>query len=111
MSKDFYYKIHSIVENIENEEKRVREINKKQFVKTELETIQENIELAAKKDGKYMLVRYSPPDYILAKMSLIEINDVLKEELEGFFIGLTPNHNVNTNGKYFVIRFDNGAAI
>lgn len=86
MSKDFYYHISAIVNNIEDENKRVLEVKKKEFLKTELDTIKKEIKLNAQKYGKSMIAVYIPPDYIIAKLSIFNIKAILEEELEGFSI-------------------------
>lgn len=103
MSKDFYSKIHSIIENVENENKAALEIKKSEFLKTELEPIKEKIIQNSQKFGKTMCVEYDPPSNILAKFSIADIQKILTEELEGFTIGWRYRDMVH---KHFVIVYD-----
>ena len=106
MSKDFYYQIAAIVNNIEDENNRILEIKKKEFLKTELEPIKENIKLNAQKYGKSMCVKYTPPDYIRAKLLLSDIHNILAEELKGFNIGWEGG---NRSHPSFVITYSGEA--
>ena len=102
MSKDFYSKIHSIILNVEHEKKQTVQ-KKQEFLKTELEPIKKDIIENAKKFGKTMWVRYYPPNYILAKLSLKDIQNILSEEFEGFTIQFT---NLDVYNRYFTIVYD-----
>ena len=106
MSKDFYYQIAAIVNNTEEKNKKILEVKKKEFLKTELEPIKEVMKLNAQEYGKFMRVIYTPPDYIRSILLLSDIHNILAEELEGFNIGWEGG---NRSHPSFVITYSGEA--